>query len=168
MTRQQRENRATAPRASGFSLIEVMISILVLALGLLGLAALQTFGIKYSNQSYERTQATLLIDDVVDHMRGNRNGVVALDYDNRAIAYNATPPSTNCGTGYVASASAQADCDVENWIAKLKGNPPTATPPIAQGSITIQPLTPGQTYEITVSWVESDITMSQKAWVRIL
>ena len=51
--------RFSARLSKGFSLLEVMVALLVLSIGLLGLAGLQTFSLKFNHQSYERTQATL-------------------------------------------------------------------------------------------------------------
>ena len=59
-------------RAAGFSLIEVMIAILVMALGLLGFALLQTMSIRFTQSANQRTQAANLAYDMLDQMRANR------------------------------------------------------------------------------------------------
>ena len=56
----------------GFSLIEVLVAMLVLAIGLLGLAALQTQGVRFNHDAYVRSNATALAYDIVDKMRINR------------------------------------------------------------------------------------------------
>ena len=58
--------------AAGFSLIEVMIAILVMALGLLGFALLQTMSVRFTQSANQRTQATNLAYDMLDQMRVNR------------------------------------------------------------------------------------------------
>lgn len=60
----------------GLSLIEVLIAVLVLSIGLLGLAALQTFSVQASQNAYYRTQATNLAYEVADFARVNRSAVV--------------------------------------------------------------------------------------------
>ena len=50
----------------GFSLLEVLISLAVLSVGLLGLAALQTVGLRINHDSYQRTQATIMAYDIAD------------------------------------------------------------------------------------------------------
>lgn len=65
----------------GFSLIEVLVSLLVLAIGLLGLAMLQTTGLHFTTNSYSRTQATYLAYDLAERMRANVTGFVAGNYD---------------------------------------------------------------------------------------
>lgn len=63
---------AARSRAGGFSLIEVMVAILVLGVGLLGFALLQTMSVRFSQSANDRTQATNLAYDILDQMRSNR------------------------------------------------------------------------------------------------
>ena len=58
--------------ASGFSLIEVMVAILVLGFGLLGFALLQTMSVRFTQSANYRTQATNLTYELFDQMRANR------------------------------------------------------------------------------------------------
>ena len=58
--------------APGFSLIEVLIALLVTALGLLGFAFLQTMNLRYTQSANYRTQATNLAYDLLDQIRANR------------------------------------------------------------------------------------------------
>lgn len=68
--------RAIALRAQrGVSLIEILITLLVLAVGLLGLAALQGFSLQAGQVSYYRTQATNVGYEVVDFARANRSRI---------------------------------------------------------------------------------------------
>ena len=60
------------PGLRGFSLLEVLVALLVLAIGLLGLAALQTRGVKFNHYAYARSQATYLAYEIMDLMRANR------------------------------------------------------------------------------------------------
>ena len=56
-------------RERGFSLMEVLIAMLVLAIGLLGLASLQAQSLKFNHESYVRSQATILAYEIMDRMR---------------------------------------------------------------------------------------------------
>jgi type IV pilus assembly protein PilV len=58
--------------AGGFSMIEVLITIIVLAFGLLGFALLQTMNVRFVQSANYRTQATNLAYDLLDQMRANR------------------------------------------------------------------------------------------------
>jgi type IV pilus assembly protein PilV len=63
--------------ASGFTLVELMVAIMVLAIGLLGLASLQATGLGSNHNAYLRTQATLLAQDMAERMRNNRANLAA-------------------------------------------------------------------------------------------
>jgi len=80
-------------RQRGVTLIEILITLLVLAIGLLGLAALQGVSLRAGQISMNRTQATNLAYEVIDHARANRSQI-ALNgslpnqpfFENRAAA----------------------------------------------------------------------------------
>ncbi len=85
---------------SGFSLIEILVSLVVLSIGLMGLAGLQLASLKGSNDAHYRTQASLLIMDLADRMRANQQGVALGEYrTNFQGALNCnTAPTPNCAT----------------------------------------------------------------------
>jgi type IV pilus assembly protein PilV len=56
---------------SGFTLLEVLIALLILSIGLLGLAALQTTGLRSNQMASMRTLATQTAYDITDRMRAN-------------------------------------------------------------------------------------------------
>ena len=68
-------------RQRGFSLLEVLIAILVLSIGLLGLAQMQSIGLRSTHSAYLRTQATLLAGDILDSMRANLTAARDGDYN---------------------------------------------------------------------------------------
>lgn len=59
-------------RMKGFTLIEVMVAVVILAIGLLGMATLMIQSLQSSESAYSRSQATLLAYDIIDRMRSNR------------------------------------------------------------------------------------------------
>lgn len=59
-------------RSGGFSMIEVLVALLVLALGLLGFALLQTMNLRYAQSANYRTHATNLAYELLDLARANR------------------------------------------------------------------------------------------------
>jgi type IV pilus assembly protein PilV len=162
-------SRSTPAQSSkGFSLLEVMIALLVLSIGLLGLAGLQTFSLKFNHQSYERTQATLLIYDIMDRITANPIAARAGDFDNvpagslaSAYAASASCQTTGC------SPSALASYDINSWKLQLE-----SSKVIAQGTGAVLRANPGDLtgciYDITITWVENDITMRQTMRVRTI
>src|SRR5215475_1378096 len=77
-------------RGRGFTLVEALVALVVLSIGLLGLAALQLTSLKGNHGSATRTQAVYLAYDIIERMRSNPTAASAGSY-NIAIG--------NAGTG---------------------------------------------------------------------
>ena len=129
---QQKNSHARLIR--GFTLLEVMVALLVLSIGLLGLIALQTTGLRETQMSYSRTQATLLGYDITDRMRANVAGV---DGDEYII-----------GTGAAPGGATVSATDLVEWKAAINQLLPGGT-----GEIT-QDAGPPVTHTITIRWDE--------------
>jgi type IV pilus assembly protein PilV len=78
-------------RRGGFSLVEVLVSILVLSFGMLGVASLLATSLSGSHTSSMRTQAIVLADDLADRMRANRTTAVSPGPNN----YEGIAPAEN-------------------------------------------------------------------------
>lgn len=65
---------------SGFSLMEVLIALLVISLGLMGLARAQVMSLQMNHSAHLRSQATFLANDILDRMRANRTAAVNGQY----------------------------------------------------------------------------------------
>ena len=72
--------------SKGFSLLEVLITVLVLGIGLLGLAAIQTASIRNNQSAYERTVAVILTDSVIESIRANRDASINGVYNKACTA----------------------------------------------------------------------------------
>ncbi|HKA44856.1 MAG TPA: type IV pilus modification protein PilV, partial [Burkholderiales bacterium] len=94
--------------AAGFTLLEVLIAIVVVAFGLLGLAGLQAFALKNNTSAAQRITATNLATDIIDRMRANYVGVVNGGYDQPSGGYN-TQVTSCSGTGCNPNELAQND-----------------------------------------------------------
>lgn len=66
----------TGRHQSGLSLIEVLITVVLVSIGLLGLAGLQLTSVRNSSSSSERFVATTLAQDILERMRANRNRAI--------------------------------------------------------------------------------------------
>ena len=103
----------------GFSLIEVLVAVLVLAIGLLGLAGLQTRGLKASQSSYERSVATVYAYSILDAMRANALRSSDADVQlGRALSYVTTGWQCEAPTN-IGDLAAR---DIDTWIRGLKAN----------------------------------------------
>ena len=107
----------------GFTLLEVLIAIVVLSIGLLGLAGLQAAGLRGNNSAYMQTAATQQAYDIADRMRANPAGI----YVGTAGAATATCLTTGIGC----TPAALAAHDISEWNAAN-----TALLPSGQGTIT--------------------------------
>lgn len=93
-------------RAAGFTLVEMMIALLVLSIGLLGIAGLQITGMRNNLSSSWRSQATYLAYDILDRIRANRA--------NRANY------SIDLGDLPVCAPGSVVECDLSQWKGNLE------------------------------------------------
>jgi type IV pilus assembly protein PilV len=112
--------------SAGFTLIEVLVSLVVLLVGLLGLAGLQLYNIKANYSAYLRTQASIAAYDILDQMRANKVQALDGDYD-RAIP--ATVTETGCTDN--SSSSDIAEEDLDAWTDYLWGTLPNGCASVA-------------------------------------
>ena len=106
------------PVARGFTLLEVLIAIVVVAFGLLGLAGLQVFALKNNQSASLRVAATNLTNDIVDRMKANYLGVINGNYDrpNKADYTTAVP---GCLQSAGCNFTALAQNDLQEWQARV-------------------------------------------------
>jgi len=116
------ENRNGSEGASsqgGATLIEVLISLLILSVGLLGMTGLQTVSLRNTQSAYLRTQASIASNDIVERIRANLQGVEANSYDANAGAATAA-----CNTIAGCTAGQLAANDIAEWKAALAADLP--------------------------------------------
>ena len=103
----------TATRAGGFTLVEVLIALVVLSIGLLGLAGLQSTGLRFNQSATMRSHATQLAYDMSDRMRAN---IAAADAGSYLGSSAAAPAAVaNCHTGAGCSSANMAADDLSTW-----------------------------------------------------
>jgi type IV pilus assembly protein PilV len=96
-------------KTRGFSLLEVLVALLVLSIGLLGLASLQATTSRFNYGAYLRSQATTLAYDMADRMRANRDEALDGSYD------VATFPSPAPACDDAVAGATVAALDVSGW-----------------------------------------------------
>jgi type IV pilus assembly protein PilV len=108
---------ATSTRARGFTLLEVLITIVILAFGLLGLVGLQTRMHLTEVEAYQRAQAVLLLSDMAERMSVNRTIVTQYGADGGMVTLGTgVNDAANC-----AVATPGAERDLCEWSEALKG-----------------------------------------------
>ncbi len=131
-------------RSSGFSLVEVLIALVVMSVGMLGIAGLYVQALQAGRTSMFRHNAVTLAGDVADRIRANPTA---------AIAYiDPVGANNNCVLGGIDCSPAQmAANDILLWKTQASGSLPGGDVTIvftaAAGAVP-------PTYLITVSWTE--------------
>ena len=128
---------ARAHPHDGFTLVEVLVAWLVLSVGLLGMAALQLESLRASRAALRHTQAAILVADMADRVRANREPVDAYDCGG------------TCDAG--AGGDAVATADLAAWRDAV-----TAALPAARAEISYEAAAAGTpaAYVVRVSWLE--------------
>lgn len=133
------KNTTLAKTQRGFTLLEILIALLILSVGLLGLAGLQVNGLRSNQDSFYLTQAMAQAYDMADRMRANMAGYKAGNYDSIDTT---TPTDPGCITTGCSSAN-MAVYDHYQWNTANANLLPNG-----KGTVT----TSGNTRIITVMW----------------
>ncbi len=138
-------------KQDGFTLVEVLIALLVLAIGLLGLAGLQTIGLRSNQMATMRTLSTQYTYNISDRMRANPDGLTTVNQSYVIDVDDATPVITtedNCDL-VECTPTQLANFDLWQWRTEV-GNLPVTKSQISQavvGGMTV--------HTITVHWNEN-------------
>lgn len=134
--------QAQLQRESGFSLLEVLIALMILSIGLLGIAALQLNGLRTAHDASLRYLAVLSAYDIIDRMRANSVGVAAGAYNSiSGVGSNPGCISTNCTPAQMAAT------DAYQWNTNNAQSLPS-------GAGTVTGAGTGSVFVITVTWTE--------------
>lgn len=130
--------------AAGFTLIEVLVAMVTVSVGLLGLAALQTLGMRYNYQSEQLSIATQLAYEMADRMRANLVGVGQGNYN----AFSAKPlTDTGCNNTTSCTPAQLASHDAFEWYTDIAAALPGCTASISGSG-------GGSLFTITINWQE--------------
>ena len=133
--------------SQGFTLIEVLVSMVVLSIGVLGLGMLQLTSLQNTQGGFLRSQATINAYSIIDAMRANIPAVTNGNYD---ITMNtATPAAPTCYGLLADCTTAQmAAADISRWRAVLGSQLPNGL-----GQIVTADLGTTTQVSIQVQWV---------------
>ena len=161
------------PRARGTSLIEVLVTLVIVAFGLLGIAGLQSKLSLTEVEAYQRAQAVLLLSEMVERMNANRAQVAAGAYVTAGALGTGDAEPANC-TGIAVGPNR----DLCEWSNALKGNSELNTATNATvGTLTggLGCIAPVQTqnpalgvcaagvYQVSVAWQGKTLTAAPAA-----
>lgn len=140
----RRSMYANRPAQRGFTIVEALVALVVLAVGMLGIASLYVTTLRASGSAISRMHAINLASDLADRIRANRTAEAA--YGGAAAA-----DDTTCGAGATCTATEMAAHDLFVWQAAIQ----QALLGAPAGTVTVDTGTNPTTYQIRVSWVES-------------
>lgn len=148
----------------GFGLLEVLISIIILSIGLLGIAAMQVVGMKNVHSSYLRSQASLLAYEFADILRSNVTQVQAnkfgdsaddgVDINTGNLGFNIT---ANCINTTGCTPDKMAETDLGLWAMNVNAALPSGIATVARN---------GNIYTVTISWLD-DLSDADAAGVDV-
>lgn len=149
-------------KQSGTTLIEILVSVVVMAIGLLGVAGLQMNALKFQKTSSQRSEATQAAYDLGERMRAN--WVISGTSNNMAnearYTYNvpyatsstATPQTVDCKT-VICAADQIAASDRAEWLRNIQRRL------VGGGGLVVPvPGGVGSTFSVTVMWKEQGLT----------
>lgn len=137
--------RAPRARQRGASMIELLVSILIFAFGMLGLVGLQTRTLSYGQMSLYRSQATALTDDILDRMRADRANAKAGSWDTGTTDLAASITGT----------TTVAERDLKEWKVEVEALLPTGRGSIVRSDVGGRPI-----ITVTMTWDERGETQT--------
>jgi type IV pilus assembly protein PilV len=142
-------------KQSGFTMIEILIALIILSVGVLGLAGLQGASLRSSNTAYMRTVATSQIYDFAERMRSNTKGykLAVNGGDNAYNQLSGTPVYSNCN---IQTKLPSAGCNTVELATRdisIWNTENARVLPAGQGTVRRS----GSSFVITVSWDEDNL-----------
>lgn len=131
----------------GFSLVEALVALVVLSVGLLGVAALYVSALRFGRNALLRSDAVTLASDMADRIEANSGGGAGY-----ALAAGATNTAVAACSVGGCTAAQMATTDKAQWKALLAQALPAGT-----GTIAVDTTTTPTTYTITVNWTEPNV-----------
>jgi len=150
MSKSHQVDRVAASRVRGFTMLEVLVSLVIIALTLLGTAGMQAYAMKTSQGGQFRTQAVILGMDIIERIEANNEAAVAGDYEAATLP---TSFPTDCYS-VPCPAAALATYDLVQFQAKLSNL--SEKLPSASATIGLTALSGSGpwVYTVQINWVE--------------
>jgi type IV pilus assembly protein PilV len=153
-------NRKRHPASSlttqqGFSMLEVLITLVIIAIALFGTAGLQAYAMRMNQSGQLRTQAVFLAADIAERMEANKLGAFAGNY----VVATSNAPSvagTDCAAGACGAADL-ADWDISQWETAIAGDGANNAALLPHASWTINQTATSATsitYTIIITWTD--------------
>jgi type IV pilus assembly protein PilV len=150
-----RRHKKLIKNAGGFTLVEVLIALIILSVGMLGIAGLYVHSMQAGRTSLFRHHAVTLAGDVADRIRANPRA---------GPAYALAGGNNNCVNGGVDCTPGQmAANDIFLWDQQAADTLPNGTVTVVFDNSVLPP-----TYEIQVDWTEPGVNLSYSITIPVL
>lgn len=140
-------------RMAGITLVESLVALVVISVGMLGIAGLYLSSLQAGRSANLRVQAVNLASDLADRIRANKSGLVAYN-----MAAGGTGVAHICTAFNSCTAAQIAENDLFVWSNAVKAALPTG----ATGAVTFldNPGKQPDQYTITVTWLEAGASVN--------
>lgn len=129
---------------SGFSMIEVLVTVVILAVGLLGVAGVQALGLRTANVALDHNTVTSLAVEITERMRANP---IAFQNDDYLGNYDTDNPAEGQECLQACTPAQRAVSDLVNWYSRLSDLNNASAVITRAGSVA----------EVEISWVDAGL-----------
>ena len=152
--------RPTMKKAAGFTMIEILVALLILLIGLLGLAGVLVTAQRAEVEAYQRKQALVLLQDMIDRLTANPLSAACYAISDASSGAPALGTgyagSYVCGSGSV-SQQARAVADLQTWNNALLGSSEKSSGGASVGAIIdargcVNPTAVAGVYMVSIAW----------------
>ena len=155
-------------RQCGVGLVEILVTIVVLAIGFLSTANMQIFSMRFSQSAYMESQAYFMVGEMVDRMRANVEGVKLGAYDNLTTSASAENPGCDNSPCTPARIALQDIYDWSQYLYSANDNfvplLPSNDSTTASGTVTL--IGSGK-FSLAVSWADENISDDGEGTIRV-
>ena len=158
----------------GYTLIEILIAVVIISIGLLGMAGIQLKGMRGTQNSFLQTEAATLANNIAERMHANPNGSLYAGINSTSYDCD-TPPTTpkKCdrqsdGTVDSCSAADMATFDIDTWLCGTPGvknslpNGSASVTCIDNNTTDSIACSPGSTMHISLNWTATNPSADTK------
>lgn len=138
----------------GITLLEVLVTLLIIAIGLLGMLGMQAKSLSSHKDSFDRKAAVELLSQMTERMRSNHLGFMNGSYTSQLTIGGATQVAPACGTSIACSPTEIALADLSQWQGMIRtrliDSAATISPIASAGAVSISS-------RVTIAWKDPQL-----------